>query len=366
MLKAPESGAPVTALLRVLGDATRLRILGLVEGRELSVGELGRALGMAQSRVSNHLRILREQRLLEERHAGTSTFLRASLAGGDGLAARLWNAALREELAGLPERAEDVERLRQVLEERRATSRDFFDRVAGRWDTIGVDFASGQARQRAVAQFVPAGLVIADLGCGTGYLSRSLLGLCRKVVCVDRSLGMLEEARRRLCELPSETEIELRPGELDALPIAEAEVDGAVAAMVLHHLPTPDEALAEMRRVVKPGGAAVVLELAPHRETWMHDELGDLHLGLDPRLVIERMRRAGFDAVRMEAVDDGYRPNAPAGARELPAAGLPLYLVRGRVPESATSRASQSDPNEPPEPRGSGTNGTEPIQDHER
>ena len=63
-------------LLRVLSDTTRLRILGLLELEELSVGELGRALGMAQSRVSNHLRVLREAELLSERHVGTSTILR--------------------------------------------------------------------------------------------------------------------------------------------------------------------------------------------------------------------------------------------------------------------------------------------------
>jgi hypothetical protein len=87
-----------------------------------------------------------------------------------------------------------------------------------------------------------------------------------------------------------------------------------------------------MRRVVKPGGVAVVLELAPHREAWMHEELGDLHLGLDARRVIEGLERAGFEDVHMEAVDDTYRPPAPEGAREIPAPGLPLYLVRGRAP----------------------------------
>ena len=66
----------LTALLKVLGDATRLRILALVGAEELSVGELSRALGMSQSRVSNHLRLLRKSGLVAERHAGPSTFLR--------------------------------------------------------------------------------------------------------------------------------------------------------------------------------------------------------------------------------------------------------------------------------------------------
>ncbi|MEM7518519.1 MAG: metalloregulator ArsR/SmtB family transcription factor, partial [Planctomycetota bacterium] len=58
--RTTQNAADLTALLKVLGDPTRLRILGLLEIEELSVGELSRSLGMAQSRVSNHLRVLRE------------------------------------------------------------------------------------------------------------------------------------------------------------------------------------------------------------------------------------------------------------------------------------------------------------------
>ena len=75
----PITASHLPSLLKVLADPVRLRILGLLELEELSVGELSRALGMAQSRVSNHLRVLREQELLAERHAGTSTFLRPAL-----------------------------------------------------------------------------------------------------------------------------------------------------------------------------------------------------------------------------------------------------------------------------------------------
>ena len=336
MLKLAGPPASPTALLKVLSDGTRLRILALLEVHELSVGELSRALGLAQSRVSNHLRVLREHELLAERHVGPSTFLRAALgtapgAEGETLAGRLW-AALREGLSGLPERAGDLERLRQVLDERRASSAEFFDRVAGRWDTIGVDFASGQARQRAAANLMPRGLVLADLGCGTGYFARSLVGLCARLICVDRSRGMLEEARRRLEELPSATELDLRAGELDALPIEDGELDGALCAMVLHHLPDPLPPLREMRRALRPGGTAVVVELAPHRAAWMHEELGDLHLGLETARVQEAFARAGFEEVRLEALDDRYRPT-PAGApRDSHERGLPLYLVQGRAP----------------------------------
>lgn len=338
----------VPALLKVLADATRLRTLALLGEEELSVGELSRALGMAQSRVSNHLRILREHDLLDERRAGTSTFLRSATvsAAPDSPVARLW-AAVEPDLASVPEYESDRLRLATVLAERHADDRAFFDRMAGDWDKVGSLFERGTARQRAAAQLLPPGLVLADLGCGTGYIARSLVGLCERLICIDRSEGMLEEAQQRLrSATPEGTRVEFRLGELDALPLADAELDGAVAAMVLHHLPDLGAALREMCRVLKPGGTLSIVELMPHREAWMHRELGDRHLGLDPTEVHTALARAGFVDVRVEPLEDRYcpQPSAPnsdaaeaertTAASPTRAVALPLYLVRGRVPQS--------------------------------
>src|SRR5690606_31878854 len=165
-------------------------------------------------------------RLLTERRAGPSSFLSLRIAsdGAAGapadedveLAHRVWSA-VRGDLAASGEHAADLERLARLLADRRTRSAEFFDRVAGQWDTIGTDFSSGQARQRAIASLLAPGLVVADLGCGTGYLARALVGLAGRIVCVDRSEGMLDEAQRQLGALPPGVMLELRQGELDAL-----------------------------------------------------------------------------------------------------------------------------------------------------
>lgn len=332
---ATQNAADLTALLKVLGDPTRLRILGLLELEELSVGELSRALGMAQSRVSNHLRVLREAGpLLSERHVGPSTFVRSAVATPEEsssetrLLARLW-FALAPELRALAEHELDLQRLRTVMSERRGNAPEFFDRVAADWDKIGVDFSTGQARQRVVANLLPPELTVADLGCGTGYFGRALLGLCSKLICVDGSEGMIEVARRHLSPAPPGTEVDFRIGSLDALPIEDATLDGVVCGMVLHHLPEIDAALSEMFRVLKPGGTVCVLELGPHKETWMREALGDRHLGLESRDVLQSFERCGLEGIRLEEVEDRY---APPQDGERTWDGLPLYLVRGRRP----------------------------------
>lgn len=336
MASSTSTSPAAPALLKVLADPTRLRALALLAEEELAVGELARAMAMAQSRVSNHLRVLREHDLLTERRAGTSTFLRAAFIGaGEALpAARLWRA-VAPDLDAVPEREADRLRLEAVLAERHAGDEDFFDRMAGDWDKVGARFRTGEARQRAAASLLPSGLTLADFGCGTGYVARALVGLCDRLICVDRSEGMLAEAQTRLRAAGSAgTTVEFRTGELDRLPMTDGELDGGVAAMVLHHLDTPDAALLEMRRTIRPGGTLSVVELMPHKDAWLREELGDHHLGLDPTEVQTAMRRAGFDEVRVEPLaDDRYLPTSKAADRSSPS--LPLYLVRGRVPRSS-------------------------------
>jgi ArsR family transcriptional regulator len=330
---------PLAGLLKLLGDATRLRILAVCERAELSVGDLSRVLDMSQSRVSNHLRVLRDSGLLAERHVGTSTFVQLSqgalsnVGSPSSLAAELWRT-VSGQLTQIPEHSADLVRLQAVLSDRDSTQREFFERVAGEWDKIAVEFASGQARQRAVANLLPQGLCFADLGAGTGYMSEALLGLCARLICVDRSQSMLARAKQRLSVAPRNTAVEFRRGELDALPLADAEVDGLVCGMVLHHLAAFERPLQEMRRVLKPGASAVVLELAPHREAWLHETLGHRHLGVNPSDVVAAFLRAGFASAEIEPLDDHYQPQRNPDTDTSIAPQLALYLVRARTPRA--------------------------------
>ncbi len=308
-------------LFRLLADPTRLRVLGLLAREELAVGELARVLGLSTSRLSNHLRQLREAELVQDRKEGTWTFV--SLRRGAALPDDLW-AAVETELARAPETAEDVERLGAVLDERRKRSRSYFDKVASEWDVIGSDFKTGAARARVAANLVSPSLVVADVGCGTGYLAKSLGTIVSKLILVDHAPAMLERARANLAE--AKCQLEFRQGEIDALPLADEEVDCVMAGLVLHHAPDPTAFFREARRVLKPGGVLVVEDLLPHREAWMRDTMADLRLGLDPRDLESRLRASRFHDIVTESVDDAYTPEHPEGAR----VELPLFLIRAR------------------------------------
>ncbi|MBL8840944.1 MAG: metalloregulator ArsR/SmtB family transcription factor [Planctomycetes bacterium] len=322
-------------LLKILADPTRLRLLGLLAREELAVGELARAVAMSQSRVSNHLKVLREARLLDERREGAHVLVQ--LARGAALPDDLW-AAIESRLAAVEGRADDLTRLEAVLDERRKKSRAFFDRVAPEWDAVGSAFEHGSARWRALACLVAPGLVVADVGCGTGYMARALVRVVERVIAIDHSAAMLARAKENLAGHAAQ--VEFRQGELDRLPLADGEVDAIFASLVLHHVPDLFAALRDMRRALKPGGRLVVTDLLPHKEAWMGEAMADLKLGLDATELKSRAEKAGFVDVAVDRLDDAYVVEAPGGRR----AALPLFLIHARVPQNAANDAARGLP----------------------
>lgn len=315
----------VVSLLRVLADPTRLRVLALLSRSELSVGEIARCLAMGQSRVSNHLKVLREAGLIDERHEGSFTHCRAELS--EGPAAALWKA-MEPDLGALEHAGADQRRLEAVLSDR-SDSAAFFERIAGDWDLIGSDFTSGAGRLEVLGCLVPKTLVVADVGCGTGYLARAMARRVSKVICIDTSAAMLGRARENLAGTAAE--LEFRTGAMEALPLQDDEVDAACAHMVLHHLPEPRAGLAEMARAVRPGGSVVCVELLPHHESWMHEAMADTRLGIEPAWLAAEFEAVGLAEVNHELLRDGYVVENPSGKK----IELPLFLIRGQLPDKS-------------------------------
>ncbi|MGW7686801.1 class I SAM-dependent methyltransferase [Kribbella sp. NPDC054772] len=95
---------------------------------------------------------------------------------------------------------------------------------------------------------------ILDVGCGSGPLSAALRDRGAIITGFDLSAAMIDLARRRLGE-----DVDLRVGDLaKPLPYADAAFDDVVASLVLHYLEDWTEPLAELRRVLKPGGRLIL------------------------------------------------------------------------------------------------------------
>jgi SAM-dependent methyltransferase len=306
-------------VFKTLADPTRVRILALLEREELAVQELMDVLGMAQSRVSRHLGILREAGVLRDRRDGTYVLYRLDLP-----ASGPWRGGwelVRGALDQDPAAARDRAALARVLEDRAARSRSFFDAVGPEWDALRSVFHDDLLRARAVNLLVPDGLRVLDLGTGTGILALELARLGCRVVAVDRSKAMLEAARAKLAA-EGVSGVDLREGDAAALPLPDGELDAAFAHMVLQYLPSPADALAEMARVVRPGGRVVVIDFVRHDREWMRQELGVAWLGLPPDDVCRWLEAAGLAGARAQV-----QP-APSRGADLPE----TFLARATRP----------------------------------
>jgi ArsR family transcriptional regulator len=309
----------VDSLLGVLGslaDPTRLRILALLERRELGVVELCSVVKLPQSTVSRHLKILSDEGWLSSRREGTAHLYRMN-EGLDPAARRLWKVA-RAQTAGWATLEQDALRLARRLAARRQEADAFFAGAAGDWEKLRDDLYGAGFVVDVLAALLPPDLVVADLGCGTGDLACRLARSVRRVIAVDGSAAMLRAARRRAGALPN---LELHRADLDALPLEDGSCDAALLALALSYVPDPEAAVREAVRILRGGGVLVIADLARHDDEPFRRRMGQATLGFDPSALATLLARAGLEGPRVDPL-----PPQP-GAR-----GPALLLARARRP----------------------------------
>jgi ArsR family transcriptional regulator len=291
-----ETGATLGVLSRLssLADETRARILGVLEDSELTVGELCKVLQLPQSTVSRHLGILSGEGWLDVRTQGTSHHYKwsSSLPGG---AEALW-APVRVELEDTGLAARDRTRVEEVLRARSDRSKSFFSSNARDWERIRRDLFGGRADLQLLPALLNGDEVVGDLGCGTGHLSELVAPFAARVHAIDRSPEMIREAKARLRHLGN---VEVRPGELGRLPLPDACLDVAVLSLVLPYVEDVDAVLADVARVVRPGGRVLVLDISVGDEATVRDEMGQVRPGLAAGEIESALESSGFRDVRV-------------------------------------------------------------------
>lgn len=276
-----------------LADPTRLRLLRLLERHELGVVELCDVLQLPQSTVSRHLKVLSDEGFVENRRQKTTSLYRM----GEGVptpARKLWQLT-RDQTASWPTLHQDELRLARRLRQRQEVSQAFFAGAAGEWDRLRGELYGRAFSQTALRALLPPDWVVADLGCGTGQVVADLAPHVARVVGVDQSAAMLKAARRRTAHLEN---VELHQGDLMALPLDAGACDAALVLLALTYVAEPGRALAEMARVLKPGGRAVVVDLLRHDREDFRREMGQSNLGFEEGDLTAAFQEAGLADVR--------------------------------------------------------------------
>ena len=307
---------PILDLVSALGDETRARLLVLLERGEFNVSELCAALQLPQPTVSRHLRTLAADGWVASRAEGRMRHYRLSEELGDR-PRQLWEL-VRRELTG-PVYAADAERARGVLAERKRRSAEFFAASADRWEDLRRTLYGARAEFLPLLGFLDPAWTVGELGIGTGGLAAALAPFVHRIVGVDRSRAMLDAARERLDGLDG---VELREGELESLPVDDAELDLAILSLVLHYVVEPGEALGEAFRALRPGGRLLVVDMRAHdRGPAYARDMGHVWPGFDPEQMKGWLEAAGFRDVHLG-------PLSPDPDAEGPL----LFLAAGRKP----------------------------------
>jgi ArsR family transcriptional regulator len=321
-----------SALFRLLGDATRLRLLRVLSREPLNVSELTAVLGVAQSGVSRHLGLLRDAGLVSEERSGAYTRYHLAApkpgaaytnqpaaayeskpgaaydgqSGADGADGKLWAWLADTFEHATPSTKADDARLAEV---RRVRKESFAD--PGRHGDERRQLVPGRswaAWARALGLLLPE-LDVADLGCGEGYLTLESARWARHVTAVDRSREVLARGKE-LAGRRKLTNIVWKRGNLEDVPLPDQSVDLALLSQALHHAAQPARALAEAHRILRPGGRVLILDLRQHEETWVRSTLGDQWLGFPDAALLTLLRDAGFSRVKLQ-VGASARPGDP-------------------------------------------------------
>ncbi len=296
------------ARMSSLSDPARLRVLHLLERQPMLVNDLSDVLQLPQSTVSRHLKQLSEQGWLVSHREGTSHQYRMILEELDDAARQLWTLA-RTQTGEWPAVAQDRMRLSSVLAARQRDSRSFFAGAARDWDRIRADYFGTQFSAAGLLALLDSSLVVADLGCGTGSLLEQVSPHVAKVIGIDNSDDMLAAARLRVERLDN---VELKQGDLTALPLADGVADASVCILSLSYVLEPGQALREMRRILKPNGRAVIVDVLPHSRDDFRRQMGQTRMGFDEAELSAALRDAGFPAVTFRPLPPEAQAKGPA------------------------------------------------------
>lgn len=288
----------ILSALKSVSDETRIRIINILSFGSFNVNEITEVLGMGQSRISRHLKILHDAGLLHSQREGTWVYYKLpEEANSHSSFAFDINQLILAHKEDLPHRETDQQKVAILLKSREDKSTRYFNKVGKNWDRIQEEVLNPDLYRNQILSYLPdKSENILDLGCGPGGLFPYLLKKSKQVIGVDSSEKMLEVARKTYS---SQKKIKIIEAPLENLPFKTNTADAVVASMVLHHISNPPLVLQEANRVLRNKGVLCLVDLKKHDKEFMRDTYADLWLGFDSELLLDWLHTANFEVKEM-------------------------------------------------------------------
>jgi ArsR family transcriptional regulator len=287
--------------LKVFADATRVRLLSLLAREELTVAELSAITQLAQPRVSTHLARLKEAGLVRDRRSGVSAYYRFDESALDPAQRALWQSIASG--SDDPLLRQDAERVPPVLA-MRAADQNWADSVAGDMERHYSPGRTWEALARSALPLLEPGDVL-DIASGDGVLAELLAPHAGRYACVDSSPRVVAAAAERLRRFPN---VEVREGDMHALPYADGSFDLVVLMHALTYAAKPAQAVAEAARVLRRGGRLLLSSLARHEHRAAVEAFGHVNLGFAEKELRRFVDKAGLRITGGDVVTREKRP----------------------------------------------------------
>lgn len=260
-MKSVES---LTDLLRVLGEPTRLRLLTALNHGELSVREITQVTGLSQPRVSRHLKLLCEARILKRTRDQNEVYYRTTIDDDRRALVQevLGNLPLGDRLA-----TRDRERLTAILDARQARAEELLTHMGVK--PLGPTEIEevGTAVESLLRAHLPERQVgvqlgdLLDIGTGTGSMLGLLAARSRRAVAIDQSREMRLVARATVLS-QGLANCTVQAGDMYDLSFPEGHFDIVTMDRVLGTANDPTEAVREAARVIRDTGHLLIVETA--------------------------------------------------------------------------------------------------------
>ena len=302
-LAANSTGVPagalksLTDLNKALGDSLRLQILRLLKSESFGVLELCRILGIRQSALSHHLKILSNAQLVSTRREGNTIFYRRAFLSDDDYYREIKESVFDQvDLLPLAKSAE--KKINQIQLERAQQSLNFFNKNANKFkEQQGLIVAHDDYGSILHDVIDSLGLndkaTVLEVGPGEGLLLTELAAKFKKLIALDNSKEMLEKSKEAIAK-GKFNGVQFILGDTTIARKKDVLSDLIIFDMVLHHISSPTKTFKDSSALLNENGYLLIVDLSTHDQDWVRESCGDLWLGFDETDLNHWAQKAGL------------------------------------------------------------------------
>ena len=287
----------LTDLNKALGDSIRLQILRLLKSESFGVLELCRILGIRQSALSHHLKILSNAQLVSTRREGNSIFYRRVFLSDDDYYSEIKESVF-DQVDILPLARSAEKKISQIQLERAQQSLSFFNKNADKFkDQQGLIVAHDDYGSILHDVIDSLGLndkaTVLEVGPGEGLLLTELAAKFKKLVALDNSKEMLEKSKEAIAK-GKFNGVQFILGDTTVARKKDVLSDLIIFDMVLHHISSPTKTFKDSSALLNENGYLLIADLSSHDQDWVRESCGDLWLGFDETDLNHWAQKAGL------------------------------------------------------------------------